>query len=62
MKIKKLKNWKKYSEKNPTKLSWFMSAKSNKKKIIQKEKKTQNYHGPCVPNLIPSFKALYITK
>ena len=30
MKIKKLKKWKKYySEKNPTKLAWPMSAKSN---------------------------------
>ena len=29
MKIKKLKKWKKYSEKNPTKLAWPMSAKSD---------------------------------
>ena len=42
MKIKKLKKWKKYSEKN------LMSAKSDNFFffLIQKEKKTQNYHGP----------------
>ena len=33
-------------KKNPTKLSWPMSAKSDKKIFIQKEKKTQNYHDP----------------
>ena len=59
---KKPKKWKNYySEKNPTKLSWPMSAKSDKF-FIQKEKKTQNYHGPWVPNLILSYQALYITK
>ena len=46
MKLKKLEKRKNYySEKNPTKLSWPMSAKSDKF-FIQKEKKTQNYHGP----------------
>ena len=46
MKIKKWKKWKKcYSEKNPTKLSRPMSAKSDKK-FLFKKKKTQNYHGP----------------
>ena len=64
MKIKKLKQWKNcYSEKNPAKLSWPMSAKSDKKKnFIQRERKTQNYDGPGVPNLIFSYQALYITK
>ena len=36
-----------FRKKTPTKLSWPMSAKSHKKLLfIQKEKKTQNYHGP----------------
>ena len=35
-----------FKKKKPTKLSWTMSAKSDKKIFIQKEKKTQNYHGP----------------
>ena len=40
--IKKLKKWKKYyAETNPTKLSWSLSAKSDKKFFIQKEKKTK---------------------
>ena len=40
-----------------------MSAKSDKKKnFIQRERKTQNYDGPGVPNLIFSYQALYITK
>ena len=38
MKIKKLKKWQKYSSKNLTKLSWPMSAKSDKKKIYSKSK------------------------
>ena len=42
-------------------LSWPMSAKSDKKNFIQKEKK-QNYDGPWVPNLILSYEALYIMK
>ena len=58
MKTKNRKNY--YSEKNPAKLSWPMSAKSDKF-FIQKEKK-QNYHGPSVPNLILSYQALCITK
>ena len=33
-------------KKNPTKLSWPMSAKSDNFFFLQKEKKTQNYHGP----------------
>ena len=42
MKIKKLKKWKKYySEKNPTKLSCPMSAKSDKKILFKKKKKTK---------------------
>ena len=35
---------KKYSEKNPTKISWPISAKSDKKNIIQKEKKITMAH------------------
>ena len=34
-----------FRKKTPTKLSWAMSAKSDKTFFIQKEKK-QNYHGP----------------
>ena len=44
MKIKELKKC--YSEKNHTKLSWPMSAKSDKKNFYSKRKKIQNYHGP----------------
>ena len=44
MKIKELKKF--YSEKNHTKLSWPMSAKSDKKNFYSKRKKIQNYHGP----------------
>ena len=63
MKIKKLKKWKKYySEKSPTKLSWPMSAKSDKKKFLFKKKKPRNYHGAWMPNLMLSYEALYITK
>ena len=63
MKIKKLKEWEKhYSQENPTKLSWPMSVKSNKKIFYSKRKKTQNYHRSWVPNLILSYHALYITK
>ena len=61
MKIKKLKKWKKYSEKTSHETSWAMSAKSDKTFFIQKEKK-QNYHGPWVQNLILSYQALHITK
>ena len=46
--------------KKTAKLSYPMSAKSDKF-FIQKEKK-QNYHGPSVPNLILSYQALCITK
>ena len=59
---KKIEKMKKiFRKKTPTKLSWAMSAKSDKTFFIQKEKK-QNYHGPWVPNLILSYKDLYITK
>ena len=37
--MKKSKTY--YSEKNPIKLSWPMSVKSDKKNFIQKEKKTK---------------------
>ena len=60
---KKIEKMKKiFRKKNPTKLSWSESAKSDKKNFIQKEKKTQNYHGLLVPDLILSYQALYITK
>ena len=54
MKIKKLKK-KCYSEKNPTKLSWLIIAKSDKKNFIKNEKNTK----------LPwpmSYQALYIMK
>ena len=35
-----------YSKKNLTKLTWRMSAKSDKKTFYSKRKKTQNYHNP----------------
>ena len=60
-KLKKQKNEKKW-EKKPTKLSWPMSAKSDKNFFYSERKKAQNYHGPWVPNLILSYQALYITK
>ena len=60
MKIKKLKK-KIYSDKKPTKL-WTMSAKSDKFFYYSKRKKTQNYYGPWMPNLILGYQALYITK
>ena len=54
MKIKKLKKWKKYySEETPTKLSWPMSAKSDKKFFfIQKEKKITMAHECQIWNLV----------
>ena len=36
-----MKRKKSYSEKNPTKLLWPMSAKSDKKSFLFKKKKTQ---------------------
>ena len=61
MKIKKLKKLKKYYlEETPTKLSWPMSAKSNKKFFfIQKEKKITMAHECQIWNF---YQALYITK
>ena len=45
MKIKKLKNLKKYySENGPTKLSWPISAKSNKNFFLFKKKKITMAH------------------
>ena len=35
-----------YSEKPPTKISWPMSAKSDKFFFLFKKEKKQNYHGP----------------
>ena len=47
MKTKELKKRKKYySGKSRAKLSWPMSAKSDKKIFYSKRKKKQNYHGP----------------
>ena len=47
MKIKKRKNKKNIiQKKNPTELTWPMSAKSDRKKFYSKRKKIQNYHGP----------------
>ena len=46
MKIKKLKKPKTfYSPKMPIKLSWPLSAKSDKKFLLFKKKEIQNYHG-----------------
>ena len=47
MNIKKLKKYKKnyIQKKESPKLSWPISAKSDEKTFIQKEKK-QNYHHP----------------
>ena len=49
-------------KKNPTKLSWPMSAKSDKYFLFKKKQKTPDYHGLLVPNLILSFQAFYIMK
>ena len=48
MKIKKIEKMKKMLfRKKPTKLSWPMSAKSDKTFFLfKKKKKTQNYHRP----------------
>ena len=44
--IKKFKKFKKYAEINPTKLSWSMSAKSDKKSFYSKRKKTTKLSWP----------------